>query len=118
MAKRVCSSTYSSVHCQTLPVRSMTPKGLAPRGCQSTSLGGRASRPRSGSGVEPITTGGQVGHASDDAGLSVETGLGGEFGLTAGCALVRLLGWACPFSGAGVGDEMGAAGAGAGCEAG
>src|SRR5580698_8347801 len=112
MAKRVCSSTYSSVHCQTLPVRSITPNGLAPRGCQSTSLGGRASRPRSGSGVEPITTGGQVGHASEDAGLSVDTGLGWELGLMGDCGLVRPLRWAGPFSGAGVGDEMGAAGAG------
>ena len=29
-AARVCSSTYSSVHCQTLPTRSITPNGLAP----------------------------------------------------------------------------------------
>src|ERR1035438_4198069 len=45
MAARVCSSWYSSVHCQMLAVRSITPKGLAPFGKASTSVGARSSRP-------------------------------------------------------------------------
>src|SRR6266702_1385435 len=51
MAARVCSSTYSSVHCQTFPTISMTPKGLAPLGCASTLLAGGSVRPLSGVGA-------------------------------------------------------------------
>src|ERR1035438_3489911 len=53
IAARVCSSTYSSVHCHTLPVISITPNGLAPAGCASTSAGPGRSRPLYGVGTAP-----------------------------------------------------------------
>src|ERR1700736_4376483 len=51
MAARVWSSTYSSVHCHTFPTMSITPNGLAPFGCASTSLGGSIVRALSGVGA-------------------------------------------------------------------
>jgi len=49
-AARVCSSVYSSVHCQTFR-QIHHANGLAPLGCAVTSLAGAMSRPLSG--VEP-----------------------------------------------------------------
>src|SRR5882724_6864878 len=59
MAPRVCSSTYSSVHCHTLPTISITPNGLAPWVCASTSLGGSVVRPLSGVGARVVASTGQ-----------------------------------------------------------
>src|SRR5438270_10124551 len=59
MAARVCSSTYSSVHCHILPTMSITPNGLAPWGCALTSLGGSMVRPLSGVGARAVLSAGQ-----------------------------------------------------------
>src|SRR5258708_10379441 len=67
MAARVWSSSYSSVHCHTFPTISITPNGLVPLGCASTSLAGPIARPCSVIGAGPSLGSDPLRHGIGDA---------------------------------------------------